>query len=555
MSAPTLTLDFDQNSLDQNPWPETDSIPAAICLQWDGKLYEVLDLDEYVFEVRSAELSNRFNPDAAPETLHGLILSQSGAAGDYENVVDESIQVQFRPRRVDGDRVRVGFFDLSIQGREQLARVQSRLQGSSKDELHNLSYDDLAKGGAVPSKEVAKTAAPKAGTLKKLVAMFMLAASMVLIVGWVIYMVQSRSTVAVSNSVMMGGYMPVNSPQLAQLTEILVEPGQVVHRGEAVARLSNDLAETELVLVESKLQRARSEVEAYQEEAKQLVETFKFTELKVARDLNVAQAELNGSDAQLAAANAQLARLQPLISKGNVAMAEVDEASAMVATAQAEKLRQAAVIETLKFAQEAARSNILVNENGATNPMGELETKIALAKAACTQLTQSREVLHKLAEPVELLSPADGTVYAIYRSEGETLKVADQMLAVSAEDGDWAIGHVAAHLAPEIRPGHPVEIEFPSLGITTTGTVEGIGHRSVYERGGYNADFRGGPLEVPIRVSIDLDGQPIPSGLRLNMTVRVKDHLKDLKNWVNEKIATYWHTEDVGKNVKVAMTK
>ncbi|WP_068266795.1 HlyD family secretion protein [Rubripirellula obstinata] len=556
MTTPTLTLDSNEKSSVFGDWPKTDNIAAPICLQWDGKLYEVLELDEYVFDVQSADLASRFNPDAAPETLHGLILSRSGETGDESNVINETIQIQFRPRRVDGDRVRVGFFDLSIQGREQLARIQSLLTGASKDELHNLSYDDLARGGAGGAKQnESKAAAPKAGTLKKMVAMFMLAASMLLVAGWVIYMVQSRSTVAVSNSVMMGGYMPVNSPQQAQLTEVLVKAGQVVHRGDTVARLSNDLAETELALVESKLQRAESELQAYQEEAKQLSETFKFTEMKVARDLSVAEAELNSANAQLAAANAQLSRLQPLIAKGNVALAEVDEAKAFIATAQAEKLRQAAVIETLKFAKEAARSKILVNENGASNPMGELKTKVALAEAACKELTQSREVLHQLAEPVELHAPADGTIYAIYRNEGETLKVADQMLAVSAEDGDWAIGHVAAHLAPEIRPGHPVEIEFPSLGITTTGTVEGIGHRAVYERGGYNADFRGGPLEVPIRVAIDLNGQPIPSGLRLNMTVRVKDHLKDLKSWVNEKIATYWDTEDSEKTVKVAMTK
>ena len=558
--ATNSTLHFDRNSLAPGIWPTTERGPAPICLQWDGKLFEVLEMDEYVFEVRSTELAERFDPDAAPETLEGLIVSRVVGVSIEDTIIDETIQIQFRPRGVEGNQVRVGFFDLSIRGREQLAGVKNRLKGSDKDELHALSYDDLARGGASSSvgsstSKAARAAAPKAGTFKKIIAMFILAASMLAVVGWVIYMVQSRSTVAVSNSVMMGNYMPVNSPQQAQLTEILVEAGQVVHRGDAVARLSNDLAETELALVESKLQRAQSELQAYQEEAKQLSETFKFTEMKVVRDLKVAEAEMNSSEAQLSAAKAQLARLQPLIAKGNVAMAEVDEANAIVATAEAEKLRQAAVIETLRFAEEAAQSKILVNEDGASNPMGELKTKVALAEAACKEFSQCRTVLHKLAEPVELLSPADGTVYAIYRNEGETLKVADQMLAVSADAGGWAIGHVAAYLAPEIRPGHPVEIEFPSLGITATGTVEGIGHRAVYERGGYNADFRGGPLEVPIRVAIDLDGQAIPSGMRLNMTVRVKDHLKDLKNWVNEKIATYWDEEESGKDVKVAMTK
>lgn len=548
-----MPIDSKDSSLAQFGAPEPELGSTPIQLDWDGSRYDVLELDQYGFEVDSVALAERFDVDADPETFAARLAVAVGGDADGDDLED-AVAIEFRIRRVDGIRVRVGFYDLSIQSRERLARIEARNNDSSKDELHHLSYDDLAKGGSSGAKATLKSAAPKAGFLKKIVAVSILAGSMILVVGWVVYMIQSRSTVAVSNSVMMGNYFPVNSPQQAQLTEVLVKAGQVVRRGETLARLSNELAVTELQLVEAKLQRARSEVLAYHEEARQLEETFRFTELKIARDLSVAEAELGGNDAQLAAAEAQLTRLRPLIARNRVIGAELDEATVLFATAKAEKLRQAAVIESLKFVQEAARSKILVNENGASNPMSELRTKIALAEAAAEELSQSREVLKTLAKPVELFSPADGSVYAIYRRAGETLKVADQLIAISAEEGGWAIGHVADYLAPEIRPGHHVEIEFPSLGITADGTIKGIGHRSVYERGGYNADFRGGPLDVPIRVAIDLGGQPIPTGMRLNMTVRVKDPLKDLKSWVNRKVARYWPSSDAAMDVKVAMS-
>jgi multidrug resistance efflux pump len=373
--------------------------------------------------------------------------------------------------------------------------------------------------------------------------MMMMAASMILVVGWIVSLVQSKSTVAVSNSVINGNYLPVNSPHQGQLTEMLVKPGAEVRQGDVLARLSNEDAETNLALVRSKLMRVRADAKAYREEAVKVKAMFVFTQGKVQRDLKVAEATLAGSQAQLQAAQSQLSRLQPLIDRGNVAMAEVDEAKAILASANAEQMRQSAIIATLEFVQEAAKQNIMLSETGALDPLSSVSTKIALADAAVEELAQTEVVLKKLALPIEMHSPSDGTIYAIYRGEGETLQVADQILAVSANDGGWATGHVAADMAPEIRPGHPVEVDIPSLGINTTGIVEAIGHRAVYGRGGYNADFHAGPLEVPIRVAIDLKGQAVPSGLRLHMTVRLRDHLKEIKSWVNEKIATHWYKQ------------
>ena len=535
----------------------------AVALQHDGQRHEVLDFDDYIFEIQSERLAKEFDPDAAPVTRQGTIISGS-----------ESVAIQFRPRRAKGDRLTMGFYDLSIQGREQLQRIRKNVSSDSRDELHDMSYDDLAKGGKVESKSRTVATPKRASTLKKIVALSVLAASMLLVAIWVGYMVQSRSTVAVSNSVMVGNFIPINSPEQAQLVDVLVETGQEIKAGQALARLSNRDAADELAILDSQLNRAISEANAYREEAAKVSDLFRFATMKVERDINVAKAEMLGADAMHDAAEAQLSRLQPLISRGNIALAEVDEAKAILATASAEKIRQSAVIETLDLAKEAAKSNIIINESGVIDPLSELETKIACANAAIKELEETRDVLLASAGPIELQAPADGTVYAIYRSEGETLRVADQMLALSAQEGGWATGHVAAYLAPEIRPGQPVEIEIPSLGITTVGIVEGVGHRSVYGHGGYNADFRGGPLEVPIRVAIDLDGQAVPSGLRLNMTVRVKDHLKDMKRWFNEKLAA-WRGETVpageapeqkktapqetdptgDKEVQVAMTK
>ena len=504
-------------------------------LQWKEEQFTITALDDYTFEFDCAEVAKQIDWDAPPETYEGSL----SAEGQY-------LPIQFRPRRVHGQRIRMGFFDLPIKTRERLQVLKKHLEGGTQDELHELSYDELATGAttkdsvelnAQQAKTKDSSSSNRASSLKKMVAMMVLVGAMLLIVGWVFYLVQSRSTVAVSNSVMVGNYLSINTPQQSQLVNMLVESGQAVQAGQTLAVLSNDEAGIELVMLEAKLTRARLEAEAYEREFAKLQKTFRFAEEKISRDIQVVNAEIRGAEAQLQAAQAQLTRIQPLLARGNVALAEYDEAKALVATAEAENIRQTAVMETLRFAQEAAKSEILVSEKGATNPMGQLETKISLAKAAVEELEMMKVALQGKAQPIEVTAPADGTVYAIYRKQGETLKVADEMLAISAKEGGWATGHVAAYLAPELKPGQPVEVEIPSLGITTTGKIEGIGHRAVYGRGGYNAEFRGGPLEVPIRVAIDLDGQPVPSGMRLHMSVRIRDHLKDFKNWVGRRVA------------------
>lgn len=505
------------------------NLPALV---WEGETFDILDLDEHTFQIKSAVKADSFGADATPVTYDGSIVG----LGDESNI-------QFRIRRVYGDVLTLGFHDLSIRKRELLLKAWKNALGSPRDAMHEMSYDELA-GGKAKQKEVKQAAVSSSASLgKKLFVILAMAASLAFLLGWVMYLVNSRTTVAVNNSVINGNYMPVNTPHEGQLTEVLVTQGAEVSQGDVLARLSNEDAEVELALVRSKLSRALSEAEAYRREKAQIESLFIFNRQKVERDLRVAEAEMEGAKALMQSAQAQMDRLQPLVNRGNVALADVEEVRAMMATAQAEQLRCEAVMETLRFAASAAEKNVVVSENGALDPLGELRTKIALAEAAIQELEQTESVLASIAKPIELHSPSDGTIYAIYHGQGETLKVAEQMLAISGNEGGWATGHVQAHLAPEIRPGQPVEVEIPSMGITTTGTVEGVGHRAVYGRGGYSAEFRGGPLEVPIRVAIDLDGQPVPSGLRLHMTVRLRDPLNELKTWVNHKLAKYWYQE------------
>lgn len=514
-------------TLHSNDSPNADSKDEGIRFVFDSESFHVSEIDEFTFLTACEPLVVAFEPDRLSKQFEGSI--------EYGG---ESIQFDFRIRRIEGDSVRCGFYDLPIKLRETVISLRDQAQSGTSDELHALTYDELAKGNtsktstSKTSNKPATTAHPKsASTLKKAIAMIVLLAAMAAIIGWVVIVVQSRSTVSVSNSVLVGNYQPVNTPLEGKLLEVLVEVGDHVVEGQPLAILSNDEPGNELILVEAQLKRAKGELAAYQVQSEKILTLMGYATAKAKRDLAVAEAELVGGKAKLDAANAQMNRLQPLAAKGNIGLFEIEEAKAIVAECEANLIRQQALIETFRLSQTAAAKNVFVGASGVSDPLAEVTTKIALAKAALAEASQLRDHLSQQCKPTELTAPRSGVVYAIYKRPGEFLKSAEQAVAISLNKAGWATGHIAPELASSVRPGQPVEIEIPSMGIETTGKVTGVGHRSVYGRGGYNAEFRGVTLSVPIRVELDDIDQNVPSGLRLNMTVRLRDNLAEMRKW------------------------
>ncbi len=503
---------------------QTDQPAATLHLVTDSGRFPITDLNEYTFSTKASALIDRFDADAPPVTFDGEVVGG-----------DQTFPIQFRIRGIVDGLARCSFFDLPIKQRESLIQLRDKLSSESSDELHSLSYDELAGGNTTrKDKAAAKSTSdtPKrASTFKKAMALSLMVLAMLAIVGWIFVVVQTRSTVSVSNSVLVGNYHPVNTPYQGKLLDVKVAVGDRVEAGQVVAVIGNEDVEHELHTLDAELTRTRSELAAYQRQAERITGLMDFAKQKADRDLIVAQADLAGGEAELNTAQAQVNRLQPLVARGNIGLFEVEEAKALAARAKATISRQNALIETFKLAKLAAKKNVLVSVNGVSDPLSEVLTKIELASAAIDQASTIRNSLAAKAKPIELTAPQDGTVYAIYRRPGEYLKIADEAIAVSLDQTGWATGHVSPNLATQVKPGQPVEIDIPSMGIQTTGKVVGIGHRSVYGRGGYNAEFRGGPLEVPIRVELDASNEKIPSGLRLNMTVRVHDHLAAMKAW------------------------
>ena len=508
----------------ENTAMSADTSPS-LQLLWESSIHPIVDVDEFGFQVKSQELADSYSPGTIGSTQDGTV-----------RYGDESVEVQFRVRRVTGTLVRCGFYDLALKKREKIVELSKLATNTEKDELHNLSYDELAGGNTSKQPEgddKQKALSSGTSTIKKAIATLIMCGAVLGIFLWLIIVVRSRSTITVTRGVMVGNFQPVNTPYEGLLLDLKVDVGDRVTKGQVLAVVDNPEGVEELEIVKTKLFRANRELEAHQRHILNVEAMFPYLRSKIEGELSIAKAELAKIDAQSQAAQSQLDRLMPLKQSNNIPLAEFDEVESLVALSKADRVRQLAVIDNLGNQLDAIDSKMIIS-GSATDPLSEVRRDIELAQATVDELTALEESIKVRIKPTELLAPSDGTVYAVYHRPGEYLKSADEALAVSLDGEAWATGHIDSSLATNVKPGQPVSITIPSLGIETTGIVSGVGHRSVYGRGGYNADFRAGPLDVPIRVSIDNLDQQVPSGLRLNMTVRVHDHLKAMRNWFKE---------------------
>ena len=511
----------------QQPSESSDTNRLAVMLEHEAAWYPVHALTPFGFETTAPQLAQIFEAAARDTT----VVYRGSLQADAASI--SVTNLQFRIRGARENKLRCTFHDTTLMQRESVQRLCDRLQEKSRgDALQALSYDELACGGVKRGSQSQIAAAKKPaskGKTKALVA-FLMSVGMVAIVAWVLVFVRMQSSVKVNNSVMMGNYLPINSPLEGQITELLISEGDKVTAGQLLARISNQAFCDQIAQTSAQLQAARREVAALERTEQEFLATIDVTKRKLEGDIRVARDELLRLQHEHRVATLRVNRLRPLLAEQNIALVEFEEAESQQAALAAGVGRQTATIATIVLAREAADANLIFSGGLVQNPLSDIRAHVEIARARCDELSQTHAHLAERARPVELTAPRAGIVFAVYRNVGETLKVADEIAALSHGGETWATGHIAADQAASIRPGQQVEIDIPALDMTAQGTIVAIGHRAVHARGHYSADFRGGPMEVPIKVAIDHLPGDVPPGLRLNMTVRLFDRLAWLHN-------------------------
>lgn len=486
--------------------------------RWNQREYRVDSLDQFSFSVIAAELAEIGVDGAVHE---GAFQSNGKVAG-----------IRFRVRSVDGDKVVCGFFDLPLAVRDSLqAMMVQRSRSPHADVLQTMSYDELALGTAQKTGIVDPPFWLARSSRNKAVATTLLIGVIVSALAWVVWLVRSQSTITVVNGVMAGNYQPIEAPRDGKLAALFVAVGTTIKPGQVVGTIALLADEREVALSRAKLVRAEADLAAYRREAKEAQATLGFAVNQLRTRRAVALAGEARAAADLKFAESKVARFVRLSSSGFVKRADLEEAVALRDRGAADVRAQRATVADIAMAEQAAAAGVVVYDDRISSPTSEVQTKVALAASLVGELRATLEQLTAKAKPENLIAPAGGTVFAIYHRPGDVLKVADDVIAISRDDVSWATGQIPGDRALYVKPGQPVEIDIPSYGITAIGVVDGIGHRALHGRDGYTADFRGEPGDVPVRIALKNVTKPLPSGLRLNMTIRLRDYTKDIRQW------------------------
>jgi membrane fusion protein (multidrug efflux system) len=448
------------------------------------------------------------------------------------------LDVQFRVRGKQGARSACSFVDLSLKQAAILRKfVADQERGFlTTSSLEEKTYDELAAGkiDSADSTETAptKTAPAKTGAGVKAFALFAIVLVILLLAVGSLFFLKSRSSLAVNNSSLSGNYIPVNSSVDGEIIDVLIQEGQFVAAGDILFRLRNpdlEIARDDLV---AQHVAASRKVRALQDQMRDYQKTISATTKRLQLDVKLSQAEVDTAGKQLEAARATVNRLRPYVSTGAVTPAEVEIAQKQYLVAEAALNTAKSQLDVRSYAFSAASNDNIIFVGGRvdTEP-NQLASEIAIAKADLETLAVSCELANRRIDELVVRAPRTGQVHVNYRHVGEFLRASEQVIALSVGGNVWAAGHVATSQATRIRPGQPVKITVPSSGESLQGVVSAVGHRSLYGKGGYTAEFRGSTAtDVPVKVTIPNLPEQLPSGIRLDMVINTGFGVK----WIDE---------------------
>jgi len=484
------------------------STPTNELIVIGGRSYQLSKLTEFGF-IAPIQL-----PDGETQSQGVMILG------------DTKLQVGFRVRQEIAGELSCSFANLSIASAEVLRKyLKDRARVSSGNEaLEARSYDELARG-VVDNDETSAGSVQNAGVpdqkgyVKSFALMIMLFAMVGLAV-LAVFFLRSRSSLSVDNSALVGNWLAVNAKVEGEISQIMVTEGDRVRKGDVLLRLVNPEITQATLQLEAELKTAQSKVAALQKQRKTFTSKLEYASRKLDLDREVAVSELEAAKKARKSAQAAFERLKPFVISGAITQLEIDEVENTLLEEEAVVIAKENLVRQIEFSKQAADSNILIIGDRVDDELGRIEAELEIAEAEALEFSKVLKMSLQSEGSLDVVAPRDGIVFVSYRHEGQFVKVADELMGLSFPGETWAAGQVSVGQASRVLPGQPVTIRIPAMDLAMEGTVMSVGHRAMYAKGNYNAEFRGTTAtDVPVKVRIDNLPEDIPSGLRLSMSI------------------------------------
>jgi multidrug resistance efflux pump len=477
-----------------------------------GHSFPIRSLNAYSFAVDNAAVLNYPN-----RNLHGVL-----------QVGDESLPVVFRFRSLQDEVCECTMPDLTLDQQTTAMRMAAKITAGvaeeNRDTLQAMSYDEIASGKTSASKG---TKAKATGTKRTAIVAAMCGVGLLMVGSIIGVIVIRRGTVDLNNGALIGNYLPMSAEEDGYVTHIFVNQNERIEKGQPLFRVSSSQQETEREDLRMECANAKAGWDAQEEQLKSYGKLLDVTVKVLEKDIEVAQASMRQTEVALRNAVEMENKLIPLLRSKSISGIDLQTAKALKETLAEEQKVKQAEIERLELALNAAKVNIIVGEGGKLDDrLSQLQLACDLAKSNYEE--SERKLKHHDAVNAErtVVAAETGNIYSVYSSVGQFVKAGQTVVSIgTADETNWAIGHLTGEEALRVRPGQKVNIFVPSIGLETEGEVAAVGHRGLYSESGWSNDFRGElPTDVPVKVILPDRTLDLPSGLRLKMSVDI-DHV------------------------------
>ena len=471
----------------------------------DGSTYFIYELSEYGFKVRGIGLSN----------------SDSGNVPAVLGFGTNEIEVAFRERDRRDDESICSFVRLSLEDQQAIRRyLDKKSRVTTDDSLSERTYDELASGVVTSDATKKNEVAPANSTFAKSLAMMVMLFAMAALALAAFAFLKSRGSLAVTNSSLVGNFLPINAKVPGEIVNVRVREGDFVRKGDVLVELANSEMETAIHTLTAQMETADARVRALTRQMKGFQKKLDIAKKKLSLDLDIARSQRLAAAKSRDVAAAVVQRYEPYVQSGAVTRLEFNAATNELLAANAALTAAESQMRQIEFTRDSASDQILILGDRFDDEASRVETDLEIAKAELHELHELRELTSRQVQQLKITAPRDGQIYAMYHQAGEYLRIADEVVALSHPGNVWASGQVSASQASRVRPGQPVEVQIPSLGKSMEGVVTAVGHRAVYARGHYSSEFRGTlATDVPVKVAIADLPDDVPSGIRLDLSI------------------------------------
>lgn len=327
------------------------------------------------------------------------------------------------------------------------------------------------------------------------------------------------SQVSIDDARIAATLVTVSSEVSGEVLAIPVTTGERVEAGELL--VSIDPEQAELVVAGTEARIAALDAQAEQLRAqKDMIRAQIESRLAAAR-AQIAAAEANhaASEADLRNAQSHFDRIATLASRRIATPQDEEDAQARLDAARQQELATAAAV-------EAAQANLDIVRSDA-GELAVIDHQIARLEAEKTGLEAERARTLIDLRDREVSAAVDGVVDATFVDEGEYVAPGTRLLIYHRPDEVWVDANVKETDLRKIRLGAPATISVDAYpGRAFRGEVERLGGAATSQFAllpspNPSGNFTKVTQRVPIRVSIDTEGEVLAPGMMVVLSIDV----------------------------------